>query len=86
MSDTLPPPVGPRGLALRAGLQGAEAHAAGLPVLACPYGPARPFARRSWVEGYALAQAAAGDRTAGDVVEEVDEAAPWPGDTPPANA
>lgn len=82
MSDALPPPVGPRGLALRAGLQGAAAFDAGLAVLACPYGPARPFARRSWLEGYALAQLASGGRTSADVADEVDEAAPWPGDTP----
>lgn len=86
MSDSLPPPVGPRGVALRAGLQGARAYAAGAPVLACPYGPTRPFARRSWIEGYAAAQRAAGVPSAGDRAEEVDDAAPWPGDTPPANA
>lgn len=78
---TLPPPVGPRGLALRVGLQGATAYGRGLPVLACPYGPARPFSRRSWVEGYALAQHAAGGRTPADTAEDVDEDAPWPGDT-----
>lgn len=77
---TLPPPVGPRGLALRVGLQGAAAYGRGLPVLACPYGPARTFSRRSWVEGYVLARLAAGGRTPLDV-DELDEEAPWPGDT-----
>lgn len=86
MSDSLPPPVGPRGLALRAGLQGAAAFDRGLSVLACPYGPTRPYARRSWLEGYALAQLAGGGRTPADAADEVDEAAPWPGDTPPATA
>ena len=80
MSDTMPPPVGPRGLALRAGMQGADAYAAGLPLLACPYGPTRPFSRRSWVTGYAVAARAAGGVLPGDEVLDVEEAAPWPGD------
>ena len=84
MSEQAPPPVGPRGIALRCGMQGADAHAAGLPVLACPYGPARPFARRSWVTGYGIAARAAGTPSAADV--EVDESAPWPGDTPTLDA
>lgn len=77
-----PPPVGPRGLALRAAIQGQDAHAAGAPVNACPYGPTRPFTRRAWIAGYVRAAIAAGERTPAEVAEEVDEAAPWPGDTP----
>ena len=76
-----PPPVGPRGLALRAGMQGADAYAAGRVLLACPYGPTRPFSRRSWVTGYGIAARAAGARLPGDT--EHDEAAPWPGDASP---
>jgi hypothetical protein len=79
MSDTTPPPVGPRGLALRVGAQGARAYVDGRPLLACPYGPARPYSRRAWVTGYGIAA-----RNAGAVADpdEVDEDAPWPGDTP----
>lgn len=75
MTDQTPPPVGPRGLALRCAIQGRDAYAAGVPLIGCPYGPSRPFSRRAWVTGWAGAQPPA------DVVE-VDEAAPWPGDTP----
>lgn len=79
MPDT-PPPVGPRGLALRCAIQGEAAYAAGAPVLACPYGPARPFARRAWVTGYAAAELAAGARVLEDV-GEVDDDAPSPSAT-----
>lgn len=82
MSATSPPPVGPRGLALRVGMQGADAYGKGLPLLACPYGPARPFSRRSWVTGYSIAARAAGAILPGDEELDVDEVAPWPGDTP----
>lgn len=77
--DGTPPPVGPRGLAIRAAIQGLDAYAAGRPVNACPYGEARPFTRRAWLAGYAQ-----GARDAGVTMpaEEVDEAAPWPADTP----
>lgn len=79
----VPPPVGPRGLALRCASQGAEAYANGVPVLACPYGPARPFSRRAWLVGYVGAMHRAGARTPAEVAEEVsDDVAPWPGDTP----
>lgn len=77
-----PPPVGPRGLALRCAAQGADAHAAGAPVNACPYGSARPFSRRAWVTGYVDAARAAGEALPGDNIDEVDDDAPWPGDTP----
>ena len=76
--DDTPPPVGPRGLALRCAIQGADAYAAGVPVLACPYGPARPYSRRAWLSGHAGAQHAAGDRTPADVADELDEDAPTP--------
>lgn len=77
-----PPPVGPRGLALRCAAQGADAHAAGAPANACPYGPTRPYSRRAWVTGYVAAARAAGESLPGDTVDEVDDDAPWPGDTP----
>lgn len=82
---TAPPPVGPRGLALRCGMQGADAYAAGLALLACPYGPARPFSRRAWVAGYGIAARAAGRVLPGDeeLVDALDEGAPWPGDDTP---
>lgn len=82
MTDHLPPPVGPRGLVMRVAVQGRIAYEVGLPVFACPYGPTRPLSRRAWVAGYTAAQRAAGARTAADVADEVDEDAPWPGDTP----
>lgn len=86
--DDTPPPVGPRGLALRCSVQGADAYTAGLPVLACPYGSPRPFSRRAWVAGYVAAARRAGVTLPGDVELEadLDEDAPWPGDTPPVDA
>lgn len=79
-----PPPVGPRGLAVRCAAQGATAYAAGASALACPYGPTRPFSRRAWVTGYNGAAQRAGGPLPGDdnTGEDTDEAAPWPGDTP----
>lgn len=76
MSDTTPPPVGPRGLALRCAIQGRDAYAAGVPLIACPYGPARPFSRRAWVTGWAAAQPSTLEP------DDVDDDAPWPADTP----
>lgn len=73
-----PPPVGPRGLALRCAIQGRDAYARGAPLNACPYGPGRPFSRRAWVVGYNAGARAAGARLPGDT--ECDEDAPWPGD------
>lgn len=80
MSDQTPPPVGPRGLAIRVATQGAEAYRAGRTLLACPYGPARPFSRRAWVAGYASAELASDSRDLEQIDEELDDAAPWPGD------
>lgn len=80
MSDATPPPVGPRGLAIRAARQGEDAFNAGKPLLACPYGPTREYARRAWCVGYAAAELASGARTLDDV-DEVDDGAP-----PPAQA
>ena len=77
MTDQTPPPVGPRGLALRCAIQGADAFTAGAPVLACPYGATRPFSRRAWVTGYAAAELAAGARVL-EEVGEVDDDAPAP--------
>jgi ribosome modulation factor len=84
MSETMPPPVGPRGLAVRCAIQGRDAFTAGKPVLACPYGAARPFSRRAWVAGWAGAARAAGaPMPTLEELEDVDETpAPWPGDTP----
>ena len=71
-----PPPVGPRGLALRVSVQGADAQGAGKSVLACPY------SRRAWVAGYVTAARRAGVPLPGslELDEELDDAAPWPGD------
>lgn len=84
-SDTMPPPVGPRGLAVRCAIQGRAAYAAGIPTLACPYGATRPFSRRAWVAGWAAAAYAAGVPV--PTVEDLEQLdaspAPWPGDTPP---
>lgn len=77
MSDTIPPPVGPRGLAIRAARQGEDAFNAGKPLLACPYGPTREYARRAWCVGYAAAELAAGVRRPEDL-DEVDDDAPTP--------
>lgn len=84
MSETMPPPVGPRGLAVRCAIQGRDAYAAGLVLLACPYGAARPFSRRAWVAGYAAAARSAGAPLPPlEELEEIDATpAPWPGDTP----
>lgn len=75
------PPVGFRGLAIRAALQGSQAYAAGAPLNACPYGDPRPFTRRAWVAGYVQAARDAGARLPGDVEAYVDESAPWPNET-----
>lgn len=77
-----PPPVGPRGLAIRVAEQGAAAQRAGAPVLACPYDATRPFSRRAWLIGYLRAARAAGAPTPDQLVDEVEDDAPWPGDTP----
>lgn len=80
MSATMPPPVGPRGLAIRVAQQGADAQRAGANLLACPYGPARPFSRRAWLAGYAAAARAAGAPLPGDAeLEDLDDDAPFPG-------
>lgn len=78
--ENTPPPVGPRGLALRCSVQGADAYTAGQPVNACPYGPTRPFSRRAWVAGYVAAAHRAGKVLPGDVELEadLDEDAPTP--------
>lgn len=46
------PPLGPRGLALRAGTEGRAAGLNGDLPGACPYPAARPFTRRAWFLGY----------------------------------
>lgn len=81
MSATVPPPVGPRGLAIRVAVQGAEAQRAGITLLACPYGPTRPFSRRAWVAGYVHAAQAAGAPLPEDpeVEDVIDDDAPFPG-------
>jgi len=83
MSATMPPPVGPRGLAIRVAEQGRTAYASGANLLACPYGPARPFSRRAWLAGYAAAARAAGAPLPGteELEELIDPDAPWPADT-----
>lgn len=73
------PPIGPRSLAVACARQGSEAYDAGTPLTGCPYGPDRPYSRRSWVEGFAAAARRAGVTP---LEEDVDESAPWPGDTP----
>lgn len=61
MTDTvLPPPRGPRGLALRAVLEGLAAGKADQPVSACPYSSGRGFTRRAWLAGYTRGRAVAG--------------------------
>lgn len=80
--DGTPPPIGPRGLAMRCAIQGRDAYAAGAPVGACPYRDGRPFSRRAWLVGFNAAARAAGERLPGDTAEDLDEAAPWPADTP----
>lgn len=72
-----PPPIGPRGLAIRCAIQGREAFDRGAPVLACPYGPSRPFSRRAWVTGYTAAEIASGARQL-DEIGDVDDNAPAP--------
>lgn len=83
MSATMPPPVGPRGLAIRVAAQGHAAYYSGLTLLACPYGPARPFSRRAWLAGYTAAARTAGAPLPGDEELEdlVDPDAPFPVDT-----
>lgn len=51
-TPALPPPVGPRGLALRAIGEGLAAGATDQPVTACPYSRGRGFTRRAWLTGY----------------------------------
>lgn len=48
----LPPPIGPRGLAYRALLEGLVAGAADQPLSVCPYSRSRGFTRRAWLAGY----------------------------------
>lgn len=78
-----PPPIGPRGLAIRVAVQGRDAYQGGAPVTACPYGPTRPYSKRAWVAGYVDAALAAGVRLPADVADEADPDAPWPGDDTP---
>lgn len=73
------PPIGPRSLAVACAQQGAEAYGAGAALTACPYGPDRPYSRRAWVEGFAQAARLAGVSPLDP--DDVDDAAPWPGDT-----
>lgn len=49
---TTPAPIGRRGLAVRAALEGKAAAQAGEPVQACPYAASRPFTRRAWLLGF----------------------------------
>lgn len=74
-----PPPVGLRGLALRAAIQGQDAREAGVTLSACPYGPDRPFSRRAWVAGYVDRARVLGDQLPEARVDDVDEDAPTPG-------
>lgn len=82
LSPDAPPPIGPRSLALAAAFQGSAAYTAGAPVNACPYGATRPFTVRAWLAGYNAAARKAGATLPGDVADDVDDEAPWPGDTP----
>lgn len=75
-----PPPIGPRGLAIRCAIQGRDAFDSGAALNACPYGPARPYSRRAWVAGFVAGARSAGVRLADAGVDELDDAAPWPGD------
>lgn len=59
-APALPPPIGPRGLALRAIAEGVAAGAADQPVSACPYDRSRGFTRRAWLAGYVRARTNAG--------------------------
>lgn len=72
------PAIGPRSLAIACAQQGAEAYRRGLRVLACPYGPARPYSRRSWLVGYNGEAKRAGARMPADVADETDDDAPTP--------
>jgi ribosome modulation factor len=74
---SLPPPVGPRGLALRAMVEGRAAGQSGADVRTCPYTSARPFTRRAWLTGYAHGRREAGLELP---ATDVDHDAPWPGD------
>ncbi len=56
----LPPPVGPRGLAYRAALEGRLAGARGDAPSSCPYSRARGFTRRAWIAGYVHGRVDAG--------------------------
>lgn len=60
MTAPAPPPVGPRGLALRAATEGRAAGAGGAEVTSCPYGTSRPFTRRAWLVGYVFGRREAG--------------------------
>ncbi len=55
-------PVGPRGLALRAALEGKAAGFAGASHASCPYAASRPFTRRAWLLGYVAGVALDPDR------------------------
>ena len=71
-----PPPIGVRGLAVRAALEGKAAALEGASYHACPYAASRPFTRRAWLAGYV-----AGRQEAGVELEvDPDPVAPWPGD------
>lgn len=80
LPENTPPPVGPRGLAMRAAIQGADAYAAGQPTNADPYGAPRPFSRRAWLVGYLDAAAADGVVLPGDedLEDALDDDAPTP--------
>lgn len=73
-----PPPIGPRGLAIRCALQGQDARHAGAPLNGCPYGPDRPYSRRAWLAGYIAVARDLGDRLPEDTVDATDDTAPTP--------
>jgi ribosome modulation factor len=81
MTINAPPPVGPRGMAVRCAAQGGQDFAAGRPLNACPYGPSRPLSRRAWLVGYVNAARAAGAPLPEDAELEADVDGPWPGDS-----
>lgn len=74
----VPQPIGARSLAIYAAAQGAEAYRDGAVVLACPYGPTRPYSRRAWVAGYDGEAQRAGARMPADVADDTVEDAPTP--------
>lgn len=71
-------PIGPRGLAVRCAAQGLDAARAGAPVTACPYPRTRPLARRAWVLGFTAELRDRGTVMPSDLVDVVDEDAPFP--------